>query len=432
MILASVSLGAEIVLSIVVVVLLIISGLLALAETALVRTSRIKAKSLADRHRRGSVALVKLVDRPERFLNPLLLLVLICQLVSATLIGVLADSWVGPWGILAATIFEVVIIFVFFEAVPKNWAVHHAERAALLSAPIVEWLIRFPPIRAISGVLIGLADLVLGRRGEKNHVALVTESELLAMADVARDDSVIEQHEREFIHSVIDFGDTIVREVMVPRPDVISFENAITVSTALADALNAGFSRVPVFGESVDDITGIAFIKDLVRLEREGKGEEPVGGHARDAHFAPETKKLSAMLKEMQESKFHQAIVVDEYGGMAGVVTLEDVLEELVGEIVDEFDVEEAMVERIDDHTFLVAGRMTIDEVDDLLGADLPKGSWDTISGLLLDVVGGVPEMGEGAEIDGFAVSADRIDGRRIDRVRIHRLAPLSSEGNEE
>jgi CBS domain containing-hemolysin-like protein len=430
-VIAATSPGVQVTLSIIVIVLLFASGALAMAETSLVRTSKIKARSLADEKRRGAGSLVALVEHPERFLNPVLLLVLICQLVSATLIGVLASEWLGGWGILAATVFEVVIIFVFFEAVPKNWAVHHPERAALASAPIVNALIRFPPIRAISGVLIGLANLVLGRKGDHATVSMVTESELLAMADVARDESVIEPAEREFIHSVIDFGDTVVREVMVPRPDMVAMEDTISVSDALVEALAAGFSRVPIYEESIDDVIGIAYTKDLFRLEREGRGDELIGQHTRTAHFVPETKQVSTLLREMQELKVHQVIAVDEYGGTAGLVTLEDVIEELVGEIVDEFDVEEDAIERVDDRTVIVPGRTAIDDVDDLLDTSLPKGSWDTISGLLLDVVGGVPEQGEGADIGDFLLTAERIDGRRIERVRITRREPRATSQGE-
>ena len=425
---AAVSGSIQIVLVVIVVVLLFGSGALAAAETALVRTSRVKARSLADDNHRGAQSLAHLVEHPERFLNPLLLLVLICQLVSATLIGILADGWFGAWGVLAATVFEVIVIFVFFEAVPKNWAVHHPERAALRSAPIVDWLVNFPPVRALATVLIGLANFVLGQRGAAGHAG-ITESELLAMADVARDEAVIDAEERAFIHSVINFGDTVVREVMVPRPDMEAVEASVLVSDALVEALEAGYSRLPVYDESIDDISGIAYTKDLMRLEREGLGDELVGGHIRRAHFVPETKMVATMLREMQEKKLHMAIVVDEYGGTAGLVTLEDVIEELVGEIVDEFDVEADAVEHVDDVTVIVPGKMLIDDLDDLLEAELPKGSWDTIGGLLLDLVGGVPEPGEAAETDGFRLVADRLDGRRIERVRIERLAAPAREG---
>ena len=421
MIVASSSPGVDVILVVIILILLFGSGALAMAETSLVRMSRVKARSLEDEGRRGSQALVSLVEKPEKFLNPVLLMVLVCQLVSATLIGILANEWLGAWGVVAATAFEVVVIFVFFEAVPKNWAVQHPERAALASAPVVKWLIKFPPVRALASILIGLSDLVLGRRGETSHQNLITESELLAMADVARDESVIEPEEREFIHSVIEFGDTVVREVMVPRPDMVALETTASVSDALVEALEAGFSRLPVYLESIDDVTGIAYTKDLMRLEREGRGHESVAEHTRVATFVPETKQVSGLLRQMQDLKVHQVIVVDEYGGTAGLATLEDVIEELVGEIVDEFDTEEPPVSEISEGTWEVPGRMPIDELDELIDADLPKGSWDTVGGLLLDLIGGVPEVGESEEVDGVRLTAVSLDGLRIERVRVDR-----------
>jgi CBS domain containing-hemolysin-like protein len=404
----------------VIVLLLAGSGVLALAETSLVRTSRVKARSLADQHRRGSRPLVRLVERPERFLNPILLLVLVCQLVSATLVGVLAEQWFGPIGVVVGTVFEVVVIFVLFEAVPKNWAVHNPERAALFSAPLVAGLVRFPPVRAASKVLIGLANLMIGRGGKDDSTAQqVTEYELLAMADVAHAEDVIEPEERAFIHSVIDFGDTVVREVMIPRPDMVTAEAASSVSEALRGALAAGYSRIPVYRDNIDDVVGIAYAKDLMRSEHDGLDAEPVGDHMRPARFVPETKRVASMLREMQDAKFHLAIVVDEYGGTAGLVTLEDLIEELVGEIVDEFDVEEPGIERLDGGGIVVTGRMPIDDASELLGSELPEGGWDTVGGLLLDMAGRVPAQGESVMVDGFRLTADRVQGRRIARVRI-------------
>ena len=417
------SAGGDVALVVVVAVLLVASGALAMAETSLVRTTSVKAASLKSEGRRGADALVDLVKEPERFLNPVLLLVLVCQLVSATLIGILADQWLGGWGVLAATVFEVVVIFVFFEAVPKNWAVHHPERAALASAPVVGWLIRFPPVRALAAVLIGLADLVLGRRGDAKRTALVTEAELLAMADVATQERVIDSEERAFIHSVIEFGDTVVREVMVPRPDMVALETSASVSDALVEALEAGFSRLPVYLDAIDDVIGIAYAKDLIRLEREGRGDEPVASHVRPALFVPETKPVAALLSDLREQRVHQVIVVDEYGGTAGLATLEDVLEELVGEIVDEFDTEESSTLAIDANTFEVPGRLPIDEVDDLLDAELPKGSWDTIGGLVSDAIGRVPDPGDTAVVDGYRLTVRAREGRRVERVLIERLS---------
>ena len=379
------------ILIVVIAVLLAGSGVLALAETSLVRMNKIKAKALVDEHRRGARQLARLVENPANFLNPILLLVLICQLVSATLVGIVAEHLFGGLGVLLGAVFEVVVIFVFFEAVPKNWAVQNADRAALLSAPLVSTLVRFPPIRWLSSVLIGFANWIIGASDDGDDgitQTFITDSELKAMADVAHEEKVIEKEERSFIHSVIDFGDTVTREVMVPRPDMVTVEADASVKDALEAALAAGFSRIPVEQDGIDDIIGVAYTKDLVRAERVGKASQPVGDVMREAVFVPESKEVSALLRDMREKKFHMAIVVDEYGGTAGLVTLEDLLEELVGDIVDEFDAEVPPVERGPDGSVLVDAGYSVDDADELLGAELPTGPWDTVGGLILDRLG--------------------------------------------
>jgi len=336
----------------------------------------------------------------------------------------------GGIGVLVGAAFEVVVIFVFFEAVPKNWAVHNPERAALFSAPIVTALVRFPPIRVVSGLLIGLANLIIGRSGDADdgiRPSYISEGELKAMADVAHEENVIEGEERAFIHSIIDFGDTVVREVMVPRPDMVSVEADTSVTGALETALAAGFSRIPVHAGQIDDVEGIAYTKDLMRAERVGRGSEPVLASARAAVFVPESKGVPSLLRQMQAEKFHMAIVVDEYGGTAGLVTLEDLLEELVGEIVDEFDVEEPSVEENPDGSVEVSGRYAVDDADVLLGAELPQGPWDTVGGLMLDLVGRVPDVGDSVEVDGFRLTALEVRGRRIGRVRIEPMAVVAA-----
>ncbi|HYA69071.1 MAG TPA: hemolysin family protein, partial [Acidimicrobiales bacterium] len=238
---------------------------------------------------------------------------------------------------------------------------------------------------------------------------------------------VIEREERALIHSIIEFGDTVVREVMVPRPDMRTVEADLTVSQALGVALGAGYSRLPAFDGNVDDVVGIAYAKDLIRAERSGRGGDLVHDHVRPAHFVPETKRVANLMREMQDRKFHQAIVVDEYGGTAGLVTLEDLIEELVGEIVDEYDVEESPVEPLGGDEYSVSARLALDELNDLIHAELPSGSWDTVGGLLINLLGHVPQEGESAEVDGVRLVAERVTGNRVGRVRVLRPHPAPS-----
>ncbi len=399
-------------------ILIVLSACLALAETGLTRMNRVKAMALVEGGQRGASTLLKLVEHPERTLNPVLFLLLLCNTVAATLVGVVAAHLFGALGVAAATAFEVVIIFVFAEAMPKTWAVQHSERAALLAAPLVAALVKIPPVRWISNALIGLANLILPGKGIKQG-PYVSEGELLAMADAAAQDDVIEREERRLIHSIIDFGDTVVREVMVPRPDMVVVESTARVSDVIEIAIAAGFSRIPVYGQGIDDILGVVFGKDLMKAEREGHADMAVSEIMREAHFVPETKRVSELMREMQASKLHQAIVVDEYGGTAGLVTLEDLIEELVGEIEDEYDVEETPVEIISEHDVRVTARMAIDDLNELLGTELPEGDWDTVGGLVYGLLGHVPTEGESVEVGGNHLTAERVQGRRIGRVRI-------------
>ena len=411
------------ILIVVIVVLLAGSGVLAMAETSLVRMNRIKAKSLVDEKKRGARQLARLVENPANFLNPILLLVLICQLVSATLVGIVAEHLFGGLGVLLGIVFEIVVIFVFFEAVPKNWAVQHADRAALLSAPIVSTLIRFPPIRWLSSLLIGLANRIIGTSGDDQegvHHSYITDSELKAMADVAHEEKVIEHDERTFIHSIIDFGDTVAREVMTPRPDMVTVEADATVRDALEAALGAGYSRIPVEENGIDDIIGIAYAKDLVRAERAGQGRPDgprqhaagqvhprvqggVGPPARDA--GGEVPHGHRRRRVRRHRRAHHA------GGPprgARRVTSST-----------------SSTWRSRPSSAATTARCwssalySVDDADELLGADLPRGTWDTVGGLMLDLVGRVPDAGDSVEVDGFRLTAVDVRGRRIGRVRI-------------
>src|SRR4051794_34380703 len=400
-----------------------------MAETALTRMNRVRAMALEDEGHRRAAALVRLVEHPDRWLNAVLLVLLTCQLITATLVGFLADRF-GPWGVVIATGFEVCVIFVIAEAAPKTWAVQHSDRAALLVARPVAALVRFWPLRFLSRGLIGLANVIIPGKGLKQG-PFVSEEELLAMADVAEQEDVIEREERALIHSIIEFGDTVVREVMVPRPDMVSVAGSTPVRDVREIAMAAGYSRIPAHEQNIDDIIGIVYVKDLFRAGDEA-GDRPVREFLRPAHFAPETKRVSELMREMQKDKFHMAIVVDEYGGTAGLVTLEDLIEELVGEIVDEFDVEEPNIEPMPGGDVRVNGRMPIDEVNELTHAELPEGDWDTVAGFLFNLLGHVPTEGETVDFNGHRLRAEKVQGRRIGRVRISRLASFQPQRERE
>jgi len=409
-------------------ILIGVAAVLAMAETALTRTNRIKAMTMAEEGRRGANALVGLIEHPERFLNPVLFLLLLCHLVAATLVGVVSERLFGGLGVAVATAFEVVVIFVLGESLPKTYAVQHPDRASLLTAPLVSAIVRFPPVRFLARALIGLTNVIIPGKGLKEG-PYVSEQELLALADAAVEEDVIEREERQLIHSIIEFGDTVVREVMIPRPDMVAIEARASVNDAMEVVMAAGFSRIPVYEQGIDDIAGLLYAKDLMRAVRDGKAEAPVRELAREANYVPETKRVAELLPEMQKKKTHMAIVVDEHGGTAGLVTLEDLIEELVGEIVDEYDVEEPPIEPLPGGDVRVNARMPIDELNDLLDAEFPEGDYDTVGGLVYFLLGHVPAEGETVDYDGRRLKAERVQGRRIGRVRISKLDRVSESG---
>jgi CBS domain containing-hemolysin-like protein len=404
-----------------IIVLMLGLGYLAVAETALNRISKVKAVTLAEAEpSKATNALVSLVEHPERFINPLLVMITILQTGQAFLTTILADRLFGPIGVLVGFVLNVIVFFVLSEALPKTWAVLHSQRAAVMTARTTLALVSFPPLRIISRGLIGLANVLLPGKGLKQG-PFVSEKELLGIVEAAAEDEVIEHEERELIESIIEFGDTLAREIMVPRPDMVTLSATESVTSALDTAIEHGYSRFPVVGENLDEVVGIAYTKDLMRVEREGRGHHATRDLARTAHFVPETKPVASLMREMQTGKFHMAVLVDEYGGIAGLVTLEDCIEELVGDIFDEYDVEDSEVERLADGELRVDGGLSIDELNELLDLQLPDDDWDTVGGFLLGTLGHVPEEGENVDKDGYGFAVEKMEGHRIARVRVTR-----------
>jgi putative hemolysin len=325
----------------------------------------------------------------------------------------------GAWGAAIGAVVNTVVIFVLAESMPKTWAILHTERAGLATSRFTEALIRFWPLRIISRGLIGLTNVLLPGKGLKEG-PFVSEQELLGIVEAAAEDEVIEHEERELIESIIEFGDTVAREVMVPRPDMITVPEDATITAALDVAIAHGKSRLPLQGgEDGDDIVGLVFAKDLMRAEREGRGDTPAFDLARPVRFIPENKPVARLMREMQAEKFHLAIVADEYGEVVGLITLEDCLEELVGEIVDEYDVESDDVQRQPDGDYIVDGGTPVDEVSELLGLELPDEEWETVGGFVFGTLEHVPEVGESVVHDHWRFTVTEVDGRRVRSVRI-------------
>jgi putative hemolysin len=405
-----------------VVVLFLFSVVLAMAEMAFARMSRIRAIALEEEGRKGAARLARLLEHPERTINSLLLLVLVSQLTTASLLGILLERQFGAFGVVVGLVLQIVLFFVVGEAAPKTYAIQHTDRAALALSGFLWAVTNFPPLRFVSRSLISAANVLLPGKGIKDG-PFVTEEDLRAMADVAADERAIEREERKLIHSIFEFGDTVVREVMQPRPDMVAIDADASVEEAIARAIEGGFSRLPAYEESTDDIVGLVYLKDLVRRARTGAGHDTVRASLRPAVFVPEQKRVAELLREMQSKRFHMAIVVDEHGGTAGLVTMEDLLEEIVGEITDEYDVAEPGVEHLAGGALRVPGKLPIDELSEELDLELPDTEWDTVGGLVFNLLGHVPVPGETVAFEGLEFRTERVQGRRIRSVLITRLA---------
>jgi CBS domain containing-hemolysin-like protein len=414
----------------VVLLLVVVAALLAAAEVSITRMSRFRAYHLQEEGKRGASAVVRIVENPARYLNVVLLLLLLTQLGGTTLAGVVATRHFRHAGEIIATAAMTLILFVFAEVSPKTFAVQNTDRVALRIAPVIVAVTT--AVGPLAAGLIKLANALMPGKGLPQG-PFVTEEEIRAMAEVASEDKSIEEGEKDLIHSIFEFGDTVVREVMVPRPDMVAAPIDAGVRSVLDLMLVHGYSRIPVYRESIDDIVGLVYAKDLLRHLHAGKATVPLDKIMREPYFVPDSKKVSDLLREMQQRRVHIAIVLDEYGSTAGLVTIEDLLEEIVGEIEDEYDRSEPEIETIDADTYRVSGRMSIDDVNEELGVELPHDEWDTVAGLMYHLLGAVPTQGETVSFDNLTFTAEKVQGRRIAKVLIHREKPASpSEVQEE
>jgi CBS domain containing-hemolysin-like protein len=405
----------------------VLGSLMAMAEASLTRMTRIRALSLEEEGRRNAALLVRLETDPPRYLNSIYLTVMIVQNGSAILVAILAESTFGGLGVTIASLIFTLLYFVLVEAMAKTFAILHSDRVALALSPLVFFLGRVLawPTRA----LIGLANVLLPGKGLKAG-PFVSEGDIRSMAEVGSEEGSIEEEEKELIHSIFEFGDTIVREVMVPRPDIICIEDDKTLRDVQALVLTHGTSRIPVYNakEDLDDVIGIIFAKDVLKALHQGKQDLPLPELVRPARYVPESKKVGVLLREMQQEKFHMALVTDEYGSVTGLVALEDLLEELVGEITDEYDREETEIQEVEPGVYRVSGKTSVDDVNEELEAELPDEEWDTIAGLVLDLFGRIPDEGEEVTLEGLRFRAEEVIGRRIARVLITRVP---ADGND-
>jgi CBS domain containing-hemolysin-like protein len=407
--------------------LVVLAGVFSAADAALTTYSRARAEELVGEGRAGSRRLVALLDDRAPYLNTAILLRLLCESGAAVVLTLTVLRWYGGshWPTILTTVGVMLVAsFVVIGVAPRTLGRQHPDRVAPVAAMVLSVATRV--LGPIPQVLIWVGNAITPGRGFRSG-PFSTETELRELVDYAEASAVIESGERAMIHSVFEFGDTIAREVMVPRGDVIYIERTKNLRQTLSLFLRSGFSRVPVIEENLDDIVGFAYLKDVVRRDFEDPDVEftqRVDAVMRPALYVPESKPVDALLSEMQSSRQHIAVVVDEYGGTAGLVTIEDLLEEIVGEITDEYDADQVETESLTDGSVRVSSRFPIDDLDEVAGVAVEDDDVDSVLGLMAKHLGRVPISGSHVEAHGLRFVAEAATGRRnkIESVLVSRL----------
>ena len=388
--------------------LVLLAGVFAAADSAISVVSKARVSGLVRAGRSGSRQLAAVVEERIRHINLLLLLRLGCELTATVLVTVVVLRWIEPeWlAMLVTAAVMLLISYVLVGVGPRTIGRQHPYRVGAALAGVVRLLGLV--LGPLSRLLIWLGNAIIPGGGFREG-PFTSEVEVREVVDLAQERGVVEDAERAMIHSVFELGDTQVREVMVPRTEIVWIERTKTVRQALALSLRTGYSRIPVIGENIDDVVGVANIKDLVRAAMaEGGSARPVAEVMNPAVFIPDSKQLDDLLRSMQMSRNHVAIAVDEYGGTAGLVTLEDIVEEIVGEITDESDTnEQAPVEHLPGGAVRVSARLGVDDLGELFGVDFADHDVDTVVGLLAQRLGRVPLPGAEAEVAGLRLHAE-------------------------
>jgi CBS domain containing-hemolysin-like protein len=410
--------------------LLYLSSAFSGSETAFFSLSRLDLDELDPNGR-----VRRLMAKPERLLVAILLGNTLVNVAAGSLGALMALSLGRARGYPeAATIALEVgvvtfVILVLGEVAPKMQAMQRNVAVARRTAPVVLAVLR--ALRPAVSLLTSMVARMQGRLADDEH-PFVTAEELRTIVAISEERGTLEEDERDMIDSVMEFGETVVREVMVPRVDMECFEDVTRLGDAVEKIRESGFSRFPVYQGDIDHIVGMLYAKDLLKLDAEADVDRRVGDLTRSAHFTPETKKAGELLRELQRRRIHIAIVVDEYGGTAGLVTLEDLIEEIVGEIRDEYDEEEPLVRVIDRSTVIADGIVRLEDLEEEVGVDLEVEGVETLGGLLMNAFGRIPSEGEKLERGGLAFTVESVEDQRILRVRIERTEEASEPGNRE
>ncbi len=411
----------------IVIFCLLLIALLSGSEVAFIAVNRIKLRHLIEKGSSSAKIVQKMREEPDRFFSAVILSGNLFTILATSIGTAMAMKFFGDGsGIIFATVVMTFLTVIFGELTPKTFAVSHAERIALAMArPLDLYIKLISPVVWVFNKLSNLIIRGLGG-GEAPPSPFLTEEEMKSMISIGEEEGTIEKEEKEMLHNVFEFGDTGVGEAMVPRTEIVSISEDAIVADVLNLVSEKGYSRYPVIKETVDNIIGLLYVKDILRgmAEEDVSAKTPIKGFIRDAYYIPASKMVTALLDEMQKHKFHIAIVLDEHGGTAGLITLEDIMEEIVGGLQDEFETMEAdkEVEVLDERTFVVSGFTGINEVNELIGVDISSKEFNTIGGFLFGLFGHLPKSGEQIRYQDLRFLILEMEGRKIEKIKITKL----------
>ncbi len=405
---------------IVIVLGLVIAAFAAAAETSLTSVSRIRMRSLAEDGNKRARTVTRLHADPNGYLSTILSLNTVAVIVVSTATALLIGSYLHSVPQVVGTIVLSMVVLIFCEIAPKSLALRFNERVALVLAGPVQILTRL--LRPLVGGLSAMSRLIV-RVATKGHTVrgpFVTEEELKLLLYVGEQEGIVEQEEREMIHGILEMTDKTVREVMVPRVDVVAVEATDTISDVTKVIIEYGYSRIPIYEDNVDNIVGVVYAKDLLRYGVSGDDQRSLKAVAREPYYTPEAKHVGELLREMKERKVHIAVVVDEHGGTAGIVTFEDLIEEIVGPIRDEYDMREVEeLQIVSDHEVVVSARFPVDDLKETLDIEVPDVEADTVGGLVYEQLGEIPKVGATIQLGSATLTVESIRRQGIQTVRI-------------
>ena len=411
--------GNEILYLVLILVCLVISAFFCSSETAFLSLQRIKLEHLISTGARGANRVARIIERPDKLLSTVLLGTNFANTAAAALATALAVSLWGERGILYATIGVTILLLIFAETTPKTIAAQHAERLSITFArPLgfISWLLT-PFVIVLTWIASGFTRLIGGKIPSPRSLA--SPEEIRTMISVGHKEGTVEEAEAEMLHKVFDFGDRPVREVMVPRPEVVSIEQGSKLADFFALYTESPLSRFPVFQENMDNVVGILSVKDVLMAQAKGAitEESTIDDLTRPAYFTPETKRINELFAEMRDNNFRMCVVVDEFGGTAGVVSLSRLVEEIVGEVGDELAEVEKDYEVINEYTFQIDGSMRIEEVNEEMELELPEGDYETVAGFILHLLGHIPKPNEQLRYKGLKLVITEMRGLKIEKV---------------